>query len=172
MKFKHYLSNTFYNQHKHIRPQKKIDSIRTLRMSLWKRQKRMILSELLTEVVPRKELDRSLPSSTIFLSLEIFNTWSLCWMYRIIKCLNFLLLCKHIQTRTRRNESLAYIEYCFPIKVGFLYHDNFQLMSIAEGCSFSSFDTVMKHTCMIMPFCFFFLISPSCVCVCLYVCKS
>ena len=110
---------TAYNQHKHIRPQKKIDSIRTLRMSLWKRQKRMILSELLTEVVPRKELDRSLPSSTIFLSLEIFNTWSLCWMYRIIKCLNFLLLCKHIQTSTLENECFAFGENCFYIKVGF-----------------------------------------------------
>ena len=81
-----------------------------------------------------------------------------------------LLLCKHIQTRTRRNENLAYIEYCFPIKVGFLYHYNFQLMSITEGCSSSSFDAVMKHTCIIMPFCFFFLISPSCVCVCVCVC--
>ena len=110
---------TAYNQHKHIRPQKKIDSIRTLRMSLWKRQKRMILSELLTEVVPRKELDRSLPSSTIFLSLEIFNTWSLCWMYRIIKCLNFLLLCKHIQTSTLEDECFAFGENCFYIKVGF-----------------------------------------------------
>ena len=107
---------TAYNQHKHIRPQEKIDSIRTLRMSLWKRQKRMILSELLTEVVPLKILDRSLPSSAIFLSLEIFNTWSLCWMYRIIKCLNFLLLCKHIQTSTRANESFCVHRILFPYK--------------------------------------------------------
>ena len=139
-------------------------------MRLWKRQKRMILSELLQQtVVPLKILDRSLPSSAIFLSLEIFNTWSYCWMYRIIKCLNFLLLCKHIQTTAPLNESLAYVKYCFPIKVGFLYHYNFQLMSITEGCSSSSFDAVMKHTCIIMPFCFFFLISPSCVCVCVCV---
>ena len=80
-----------------------------------------------------------------------------------------LLLCKHIQTRTRRNESLAYIEYCFPIKVGFLYHYNFQLMSITEGCSSSSFDAVMKHTCIIMPFCFF-LPYFTFVFVCAYVC--
>ena len=83
---------------------------------LIKRQKRMILSELLTEVVPLKILDRSLPSSAIFLSLEIFNTWSLCWMYRIIKCLNFLLLCKHIQTSTRANESFCVHRILFPYK--------------------------------------------------------
>ena len=33
-------------------------------------------------------------------SLEIFNTWRLCWMHWIIKCLHFFMLCKYTHTST------------------------------------------------------------------------